>query len=103
MGAIWAIVILLGCVRMEAAETIRIEVFVQKGNWPRSVGVPEKLASDIFGKIGVHVNWHLGRLPAGPCAAQKCIGIQLVEHPPVSATPGGLASARPFGADGNAN
>lgn len=103
MGVKWAAVILFGAVasgRVEGAETIQVDVYVDKGNWPRSVGVPEKLASELFGRIGVHVNWHLGNLPAAPCIAQRCTGIRLLEHAPVSASPGGLASARPYGSYG---
>lgn len=106
MGIKWAAVILLGAIgagRIRAVETIQVDVdvFIQKGNWPRSVALPERLASEIFGRIGVHVKWHLGELPAVPCAGHRCAGIRLVDHAPVSATPGAFASARPYGSSGS--
>jgi hypothetical protein len=110
MGVKWAAVILLGATAtgtMEAAETgpvdayTQVEVYVSKGNWPRSVGFPTELASEIFGRIGVHVNWHLGEMPAVPRAGLRCTGIRFVEHAPISATPGALASARPYGSAGS--
>jgi len=104
MGVKWAAVILLGATgagRMEAAEQIQVDVYIQKGNWPRSLSFPERLASEIFGRIDVHVNWHSGELPAVPCAGKVCTGIRLVELAPVSATAGGLASARPYGSSGS--
>src|SRR5580692_9280860 len=63
------------------------------------------LASGIFEKIGVHVNWRTGELSAtrgdaGNETLRKAFGIRTLEHAPESATPGALASARIVGAAG---
>ena len=47
------------------------------------------LASEIFRKIGIHLTWHTGELPAG----QKAFGICTVEQAPVSAGPDALAAS----------
>jgi hypothetical protein len=54
------------------------------------LGPGTPLASAIFKKIGVRLNWHTGELPPGPGA----FGIRTVEHAPGSATSEALASAR---------
>ncbi|HKE28082.1 MAG TPA: hypothetical protein VKB88_37270 [Bryobacteraceae bacterium] len=48
------------------------------------------LASEIFAKIGIHLNWHTGELPEG----QKAFGISTVERAPESAGPDALAASR---------
>jgi len=63
------------------------------------------LASSIFAKIGVHLHWHVGELPAtqssaGDGAIQKVIGVRTLEHAPESAATDALASARIVGSSG---
>jgi hypothetical protein len=52
------------------------------------------LASGIYKKIGVRLNWRLGEAPTG----QPAFGIRTVEHAPASAAPGALAASEPYGA-----
>jgi hypothetical protein len=60
------------------------------------LGRATPLASEIFKKIGVRLNWHSGELPAGKAG----FGIRTTEHAPESATPEALASARLTGSGG---
>jgi len=59
--------------------------------WPGKV-----LASGIFERIGVHVNWHTGERPAG----QISFGIRTADRAPASAALGALASAQLLGTSG---
>lgn len=100
----WTAMILLGALgagKANATEKIRLEVYVQGDNSAQPWALPEGLASEILGRIGVRVNWHTGKLPEVACAERHCIGIRLVEHAPVSRSPQALASAQPFGASGS--
>lgn len=56
----------------------------------RLLGSRKPLASEIFKKIGVHLNWHTGELPAG----QRAFGIRTVKRAPHSASPGALAASQ---------
>lgn len=72
---------------------------------PQFLGPGKVIASAIFEKIGVRLNWRAGELPATRNVAaneslQKAFGIHTAEHAPESATPGALASARIVGASG---
>jgi hypothetical protein len=65
----------------------------------------KRLASIIFAKIGVHLHWHVGELPAtlsDACVTpiQKVIGVRTLEHAPESAARDALASARIVGSTG---
>jgi hypothetical protein len=60
------------------------------------LGPGTSLASAIYKKIGVHLSWHSGELPAG----QAAFAIRTVEHAPESATSEALASARLVGSSG---
>jgi hypothetical protein len=69
------------------------------------LGPGKVLATGIFGKIGVRLNWRAGELPAAKSAAgnesaQRAFGIRTVEHAPESATQGALAAARILGSSG---
>ena len=54
------------------------------------LGSGRPLASEIFRKIDVHLNWHTGELPAG----QKAFGIRTVKRAPESAGPDAFAACR---------
>jgi len=54
------------------------------------LGSGKPLAAAIFQKIGIHINWHTGELPAG----LRAFGIRTLEQAPKSATSGALASTR---------
>jgi hypothetical protein len=60
------------------------------------LGPGTPIASGIFKKIGVRINWHEGKLPAG----QSAFGIRTVEHAPQSATSEALAASQLSGASG---
>jgi len=101
----------IGSGSMYAAEETRTvsyfsDVYINDHDASAQLLGPGKfMASAIFAKIGVHLNWHAGELPvansaAGDESAQRAFGIRTVEHAPESATPGALASARIVGAAG---
>lgn len=60
------------------------------------LGPGTPLATDIFKKIGVRLNWHDGALPESKAG----IGIRTAEHAPESASPEALASSRLAGSAG---
>ena len=69
MDVKWVAMILLGALgagRADAVEKIQVDVYVQPDNWSQMLGATEGLASEVFGRIGVQVKWHAGRLPAAP-------------------------------------
>jgi len=114
MGSQLTTVVLLaaiGGVSTYAAQKTRPAVYVSDVYLSNRDGSSELLgpgtvvASGIFAKIGVHLRWHLGELPAtrsaaGDGAIQKVFGIRTLEHAPESATPDALASARIVGLSG---
>jgi hypothetical protein len=91
---------------MYAAEKTFVVVYVSGRDASAQLLGPGKvLATGIFGKIGVRLNWRAGELPAaqdaaGQEAVQKAFGIRTLEHAPGSATPGALAAARIVGSAG---
>ena len=79
MNIKWAAVILLSAIgtgRMEAAEKIQVDVYIQQDDWHRPLKYSERLASEIFGRSDVRVIWHAGELPVAPCTGRRCIGIR---------------------------
>jgi hypothetical protein len=54
-------------------------------------GIP--LASDLFKKIGVRMNWHSGQVPA----SRTALVIRTAEHAPASASPEALAASQLLG------
>jgi hypothetical protein len=63
------------------------------------LGPGKPMASAIFEKIGVRVNWHDGELGTTRSttrtdSSHPAFGIRTVEHAPQSATPGALAAAQ---------
>lgn len=60
------------------------------------LGPSKLLASDLFKKIGVRLNWHKGEMRAG----QGSFGIRTVDHAPESATQEALASSRLLASSG---
>jgi hypothetical protein len=91
---------------MYAAEQTRVDVYLSnRDDSAQLLGAGKILASGIFEKIGVHVNWRTGELSAtrgdaGNQTLRKAFGIRTLEHAPESATAGALASARIVGAAG---
>jgi len=91
---------------MDAAEKTRLDVYLSNRDDSSGLLGPGKIvASGIFEKIGVHLNWRTGELPAtrsaaGDGAIQKAFGVRTLEHAPESATAGALASARIVGLSG---
>jgi hypothetical protein len=89
-----------------AAEQTRVDVYLSnRDDSAQLLRAGKILASGIFEKIGVHVNWRTGELSAtrgdaGNETPQKAFGIRTLEHAPESATPGALASAGIVGAAG---
>jgi hypothetical protein len=94
-----------------AAEKTRAVVYVSdvyisdRDDSSQLLGPGKVLATGIFGKIGVRLNWRAGELPkarsaAGNESAQRAFGIRTVKHAPESATPGALAAARILGSSG---
>jgi hypothetical protein len=99
----WTAVMLLGTIypgRTDAAEKIRIDVYLQQDNLPQSPGQAEMLASHLFAGIDVGVTWHAGELPRIRNSGRLAAGIRMVKHAPASATPHALASAQPYGSSG---
>ena len=99
----WKAVVLLAVVgsgRLCAAETMRVDVYVSDSDGSAELLRTGKIvASGIFEKIGVHVNWRTGKLP-GQATPQKAFGVLTLEHAPESAAAGALASARIVGSSG---
>src|ERR1700691_4899130 len=91
---------------MYAAEKTRVDVYLNNRDDSSELLGPGKIvASGIFEKVGVHLNWRAGELPATQSAAgngalQKAFGIRTLEHAPESATADALASARIVGSSG---
>jgi hypothetical protein len=91
---------------MYAAEQTRVDVYLNnRDGSAQLLGAGKILASGIFEKIGVHLNWRTGELTdtrgdAGNETLRKAFGIRTLEQAPESATPGALASARIVGAAG---
>jgi hypothetical protein len=91
---------------MYAAEKTRVDVYRSNRDDSSELLGPGKIvASGIFEKVGVHLNWRAGELPATQSAAgngalQKAFGIRTLEHAPESATADALASARIVGSSG---
>jgi hypothetical protein len=89
-----------------AAEKTRVDVYLNNRDDSSALLGPGKIvASGIFEKIGVHLNWHAGELPAtqsaaGDGAIQKAFGVRTLQHAPESATADALASARIVGLSG---
>jgi hypothetical protein len=96
----------LGSGSVYAAEKTRVDVYIcGSDDSAQLLGAGKILASGIFEKIGVHVNWRTGELSAtrggaGNETLRKAFGIRTLEHAPESATPGALASARIVGPAG---
>jgi hypothetical protein len=91
---------------MYAAEKTSVDVYLSNRDDSSELLRPGKVvASAIFERIGVHLNWRSGGLPATQSAAgngalQKAFGIRTLERAPESATGGALASARIVGLSG---
>ena len=92
----------IGTGNLCAAEKTRVDVYINTHDDSSILLGPGKpMASAIFEKIGVRVNWRDGELrTARADAAQPAFGIRTVEHAPESATPGALASAQLLGSSG---
>ena len=100
----WAAVVLMGAIHtgnLDAAETIEVDVYIQKYNYSRPLKHIKEQASQIFQRIGVRLIWHNGELPALPTAGRRSIGIRFVEHAPAAQSPFAMASALPFGSSGS--
>jgi hypothetical protein len=101
-----ALLAVMGGGSIYAAEQTRVDVYLSnRDGSAQLMGAGKILASSIFEKIGVHVNWRTGELSptrgdAGNETLRKAFGIRTLEHAPESATPGALASARIVGTDG---
>src|SRR5580704_15859825 len=101
-----ALLAVMGGGSMYAAAKTRVDVYLSnRDDSAQLMGAGKILASGIFEKIGVHVNWRTGELSAtrddaGNETLRKAFGIRTLEHAPESATPGALASARILGSSG---
>jgi hypothetical protein len=86
----------MGVGSIYAMEKIRVDVYICNHDDSSILLGPGKvLASDLFAKVGVRVDWHAGELgPVGRDGSQPTFGIHTIEHAPESASPGALASAR---------
>src|SRR5580658_10436355 len=90
----------MGSSGMYAAEKTRVDIYISGSDDSAQVlGAGKILASGIFEKIGIHLNWRAGEL-AESAMPDKAFGIRTLEHAPESATPGALASARIVGSSG---
>jgi len=93
----------IGSGSMYAAEKTSVVVYISDRDDSSELLRPGKVvASAIFAKIGVRLNWRAGELPAthsaaGNGAPQKVFGVRTLEHAPESATAGALASSRIVG------
>jgi hypothetical protein len=90
---------------MYAAEKTRVDVYISDRDESSELLSPGKVvASAIFERIGVHLNWRSGRLPATQSAAGNgalpAFAVRTLQHAPESATGGALASARIVGLSG---
>jgi hypothetical protein len=91
---------------MYAAERNRVDVYLSdRDESARLLGAGKVVASGIFEKIGVHIDWRTGEPSAtrggdGDETLPKAFAIRTLEKAPESATPGALASARLVGAAG---
>jgi hypothetical protein len=84
---------------LHAAEKTPVNVYINTHDDSSILLGPGKpMASAIFEKIGVRVNWRDGELRTD--ASHPTFGIRTVEHAPESATPGALASAQLLGNSG---
>jgi hypothetical protein len=85
---------------MPTEENIRVDVYINdRDDSTLRLGPGALLASNIFEKIGVHLNWRTGEVPtaqsaAGNVTSQIAFGIRTLQHAPESAAPDALASAR---------
>jgi hypothetical protein len=95
----------IGSSSMYAAEKTRTVVYVSdvyisdRDGSSELLGPGKVVASAIFAKIGVRLNWRAGELPATQSAAgnesiRKAFGVRTLQRAPESATAGALASAR---------
>jgi hypothetical protein len=95
----------MGAVNVYSAEKTRVDVYISdRDESSQLLGPGKVMASGIFEKIGVRLNWRAGELNTNQRTAnetlQKTFGIRTLEHAPDSATPGALASARIVGSSG---
>jgi hypothetical protein len=79
-----------------------VDVYVNgRDDSAQLLGPGKLLASSIFQRIGVHVNWRTGELGTVPVSKlEPAFGIRTLERAPDLATPGALASARLVGSSG---
>jgi hypothetical protein len=95
----WLAVILLGVTQtlaLQAAQKIDVDVYLERGNWTRSLGPSLGLATKLFERINVRLKWHSGKPPESRRDNTMMIGIQIQEFAPKSLVPTALAEARPF-------
>ncbi len=100
----WAALVLLGTIyagKTDAAEKIRIDVYVQRNNWHQPLRPTKDLVSEILGSIDVYVTWHDGELPAVSDDGRALVGIRMSERAPASASANALAAALPYGSSGS--
>jgi hypothetical protein len=100
----------IGSGNMYAAEKTRTVVYVSdvylsnRDDSSELLGPGKAVASAIFARIGVHLHWREGELPAIQSAAGngalRVFGVRTLEHAPESATADALASARIVGSSG---
>ncbi|SPF48843.1 exported hypothetical protein [Candidatus Sulfopaludibacter sp. SbA4] len=68
-----------------------VEIYVNsRDDSAQLLGPGTPMASGIFKKIGVRLNWHRGEAPLG----QNAISLRTVEHAPESATPEAMAASQ---------
>jgi len=114
MGSQWTLVVLLAVIGggstyagEKTQTTVYVsEVYLSKRDGSRDLlGTGKVVASSLFARIGVRLQWHEGELPAaqspaGDGAMQKLIGVHTLARAPESATPEALAAARIVGSSG---
>src|ERR1700693_473573 len=76
-----------GCVSTYAAERTRVDVYISNNDDSSILlGHGKPLASEIFVKVGIRVDWHAGEPgPVGRDGSRPTFGIRTVEYAPKSA------------------
>lgn len=103
MSSQFGVVILLTMMLVAAVpaqEGTHVEVYINdRDDSILLFGSGESLATSIFAKVGVHLNWRTGEVPAARSTASKptpeiAFGVRTLERAPESVAPDALASAR---------
>jgi hypothetical protein len=103
MEAKWVAAFFLGIAgagKVYAGDHIPVHVYLQGGVPSDALGVAQRIAADMFSRVGVRLIWHSGDLPETAGSGPRRIGIRIVKQVPQTATEFALAGAQPYASTG---